>query len=112
MQVLGQNADMSDLQRIMLRSSNKMDDARQQNMTVRGCENAALLNCLDHCNVLQQPCCSHWLLTIAICMQRWAVYECCKLLSEYSAEYEALQQAMKSRSSVAECIRAIELAGS
>ncbi len=25
---------MSDLQRIMLRSTNKMDDARQQNMTV------------------------------------------------------------------------------
>ncbi|KAK9853128.1 hypothetical protein WJX84_001571 [Apatococcus fuscideae] len=75
-EVLGQNADMSDLQRIMLRSSKKMDDAQQQNMT------------------------------------RWAVYECCRLLSDYSAEYEALQAAMKSRSSVAECIRAIELTGS
>ena len=46
-----------------------------------------------------------------VCLQRWAVYECCRLLADYSAEYEALQEAMKSRSSVAECIRAIEMAG-
>ena len=32
-QIMGQNADLFDLQRILLRAKNKMSDAQQQNMT-------------------------------------------------------------------------------
>ena len=56
LQVLGQNADMSDLQRIMLRSTKKMDDAQQQNMTVSfpGCQDLIASHscqymCYNHC---------------------------------------------------------------
>lgn len=73
-EVLGQNADMLDLQRIMARQQPRMTDAQQQNQT------------------------------------RWACYQAATLLRRYSAEFEALQEAMARGSSVVDCIKAIEAA--
>jgi hypothetical protein len=35
-EVMGQNQDLMDLQRLLMRSKTKLNDAQQQNMTVRG----------------------------------------------------------------------------
>ena len=71
-EVMGQTADLLDLQRILLRSSKKMSDQQQQNMT------------------------------------RWAVWTSARLLKQYKAEYEALQEALARGAGVDECIRIIE----
>ncbi len=42
-QVMGQNADLFDLQRILLRSKNKLSNNQQQNITRWGVWRAALL---------------------------------------------------------------------
>ena len=46
-QVIGQTADLVDLQRILLRSKNKLSSAQQQNMTVRSrCSDGSTLMCI------------------------------------------------------------------
>jgi uncharacterized membrane-anchored protein YhcB (DUF1043 family) len=71
-EVMGQTADLLDLQRILFRSQNRMSDQQQQNMT------------------------------------RWAVWTSARLLKQYKAEYEALQEALGRGAGVEECIRIIE----
>jgi hypothetical protein len=41
---------------------------------------------------------------------RWAVWQACRMLQEYSAEYDALRDAMAQAESVVDCVKAIELA--
>jgi hypothetical protein len=74
LQVMGQTADLMDLQKILNRSSDKMSNAQQQNAT------------------------------------RWAVWQACSLLRAYKPEHQALIEAMRSGSTVAQCCQAIESA--
>jgi hypothetical protein len=39
---------------------------------------------------------------------RWAVWQACNLLTQYSAEYKALRAAMSNAETVTDCIKAIE----
>ena len=43
-------------------------------------------------------------------VSRWAVYQACVFLKEYSAEYDALRDAMAQAETVPDCFKAIELA--
>ena len=73
---MGQTADLSDLQRLLLRSKSPLSNSQQQNIT------------------------------------RWAVYNAASLLRTYAAEHKALIEAMGRGASMAECVKAIESAGS
>ncbi len=76
LQVMGQTADLSDLQRLLLRSKAQLSNAAQQNIT------------------------------------RWAVYNAASLLRAHAAEHKALIEAMARGAGMAECVKAIEAAGS
>ena len=41
-------------------------------------------------------------------LQRWAVYSAANMLTKYSKEYQALQQAMQQRASIDKCVAVIE----
>lgn len=71
-EVMGQTADLFDLQRILLRSSSKLSNVQQQNIT------------------------------------RWAVWRAAALLKKYSAEHQAVQEALVRGDSVDEIVKAIE----
>lgn len=75
-EVMGQTADLSDLQRLLLRSKAQLSNSQQQNIT------------------------------------RWAVYNAASLLRSHADEHKALIEAMARGASMAECIKAIEAAGS
>ena len=103
LQVQGQVADLTDLQRILQRSEQKLSNAQQQNMTV-GC--LLMPDAKHKCVFVLMPmCCNH-----ATCnmLQRWAVYSAATMLTKYKKEYQALQDQMQQRASVDKCVAAIE----
>ncbi|KAF8066189.1 ACS8 [Scenedesmus sp. PABB004] len=71
-EVMGQTADLSDLQRILLRSRTKLSAAQQQNIT------------------------------------RWAVWRAAALLKQYSAEHQAVQEAIARGDPVDAVVQIIE----
>lgn len=115
-QVTGQNADMADLQRLMMRGKTKMNSSQQQNLTVSPLALSALPrhHGLDKCTgalhsvVLKASWCTHYVPKGYPGAQRLAVYEAARLLRDNDAPYKALQEAMQNGSSVPDCIRAIE----
>lgn len=101
MQVQGQVADLTDLQRILQRSEQKLSNAQQQNMTVR-CHSRLLL--VKESISLS----SHAMSSAFAVLQRWAVYSAATMLTKYKKEYLALQTAMQQRASIDKCVAAIE----
>ena len=59
-------------------------------------------------NVESKPCVLPMLRLQFVILQRWAVYSAAKMLTKYSKEYQALQQAMQQRASIDKCVAAIE----
>ena len=119
-QVQGQVADLTDLQRILQRSDQKLSSAQQQNMTVCCCDMLLLLqSCADCANLAfaqsklinlaqryNRTTARHY--QNSVILQRWAVYTAANMLTKYSKEYQALQQAMQQRASIDKCVAAIE----
>ena len=101
-QVIGQTADLSLLQRILLRSG----------------EAAGVGVALWQLRPLRPPNCLALTLSAEEKLSntaqqnetRWAAYQAASLLRQHSREYEALQAALARGASIAECIQAIEAA--
>lgn len=110
-QVIGQTADLVDLQRILLRSKKKLNSSQQQNMTVGSVPPPTCLllvsisaTGLEQCSHLNQV---HEVYSDGV-MQRLAIFEACSLLKKYEKEYKALQAAMQNGASIAKCVQTIE----
>ncbi|KAG1660911.1 hypothetical protein FOA52_007951 [Chlamydomonas sp. UWO 241] len=102
-EVMGQSADLFDLQCILLRSKARLNDHEQQNMTRWAVFTAGTLRILlrskAKLNDREQQN-----------MTRWAVFTAGTLLRTYKKEHAAVIEAMSSGKSVLEIVQAIEAA--
>lgn len=97
-QVVGQGADLMDLQRILRCGKERLSDRDEQNMTARPWQHR-----FDPAAAYPARC-----LTV-VWSQRWAVYQAANLLRKYSKEYEALQVSLQAAKACWSCVVSAQL---